>query len=676
MAVTPTSENLSTARLLSTKRILLPLIQVNVMDFGQLQAEVMDSPLESLATSQLAPEVLLDRTGLMDSSGAIDRGDELFRGRGAKIAVLDFSFWRGHEDLERIELNSKGAPVLDANDEPIPTVSWSRDTQGRYFPRKPYVIVEKDVTMITIPSVGYPDHGTAVLGQLSALDEARDWGEEAQGITGIVPEAQPYFYPLVTREDGPRELTAWFKAVLELGPGDVICAAYDPAGIFTSCAENEAVVTISQLAAQQGIVSAVAAGNGRQECISAGGGAEDGMIIVGGVTPAGPGQAHRQAESNYGESVDSAAWGDYVVSTGYGDLFSALQDQYPSDLGTNRRRSYTARFGGTSAAAAQIAGSVCALQGLAKQFFGIPANPTGLRDIAMVPFPAEGAPNTEAVIFDNSARQNFPAVSGILGSDVDGDGRLDGVYEALGGESGDIDVALGTYPRIWRFADNSSAVNQLLTLDGAVIDNEAINLISIYPIQGEFFGNIYSAKGEDGALLNATSEFALGSEGLSGLPPASILDQGPRAGDIVSLLRDAVRPVTGEVTDLALEHRVTTDPRQLSSIEATVSLRAPVTPVLVVGMSLWDYRLNRWQVADVDLVTAEDDVDPVTGNVTLEFELPVGFGFAQRYVSRQRNWTRIWTLGFGDVIGDLPNYSVFYDLINVQFVTPGDNDGP
>jgi len=219
-------------------------------------------------------------------------------------------------------------------------------------------------------------------------------------------------------------------------------------------------------------------------------------------------------------------------------------------------------------------------------------------------------------------------------------------------------------------------VNQLLTLDGAVIDNEAINLISIYPIQGEFFGNIYSAKGEDGALLNATSEFALGSEGLSGLPPASILDQGPRAGDIVSLLRDAVRPVTGEVTDLALEHRVTTDPRQLSSIEATVSLRAPVTPVLVVGMSLWDYRLNRWQVADVDLVTAEDDVDPVTGNVTLEFELPVGFGFAQRYVSRQRNWTRIWTLGFGDVIGDLPNYSVFYDLINVQFVTPGDNDGP
>ena len=94
-------------------------------------------------------------------------------------------------------------------------------------------------------------------------------------------------------------MTAWFRAVAELGPGDVICAAYDPAGINTSCAENEAIVTISQLAFREGIVAVVAAGNGRQECVPATGtgggddeGAEDGMFIVGG-SPAGPGQAHR-----------------------------------------------------------------------------------------------------------------------------------------------------------------------------------------------------------------------------------------------------------------------------------------------------------------------------------------------------------------------------------------------
>ena len=51
---------------------------------------------------------ILDRTGLMNPDPSIDRGDELFRGRGSKIAVLDFSFWRGHEDLERIELEPKG----------------------------------------------------------------------------------------------------------------------------------------------------------------------------------------------------------------------------------------------------------------------------------------------------------------------------------------------------------------------------------------------------------------------------------------------------------------------------------------------------------------------------------------------------------------------------------------
>ena len=43
---------------------------------------------------------------------------------------------------------------------------------------------------------------------------------------------------------------------------------------------------------------------------------------------------------------------------------------------------------------------------------------------------------------------------------------------------------LGTYPRIWGFADDSSAVVQLLTLDGAVIDNEANNLILCTQFKG------------------------------------------------------------------------------------------------------------------------------------------------------------------------------------------------
>ena len=153
----------------------------------------MDSPLESLVMIRTGTgDPLLDRTGLMSEDPSIDRGDELFRGRGAKVAVLDFSFWRGHEDIERIEMevtpNGRVVPRLDANDEEIPTITWSRDTEARYLPRKPYVIVEKGVTMVTIPEIGYPDHGTAVLGQLSALDEARDWGEKLKESPELFPK--------------------------------------------------------------------------------------------------------------------------------------------------------------------------------------------------------------------------------------------------------------------------------------------------------------------------------------------------------------------------------------------------------------------------------------------------------------------------------------------------------
>ena len=96
-------------------------------------------------------------------------------------------------------------------------------------------------------------------------------------------------------------------------------------------------------------------------------------------------------------------------------LVLALQPKNPNDFGVDRRRTYTSRFGGTSAAATQIAGAV-RLQGLAKQYFQYSGqSQQGLRDIALKPYPAEGAPNTEAVIFDNSPRQNFAGSLGHFG---------------------------------------------------------------------------------------------------------------------------------------------------------------------------------------------------------------------------------------------------------------------
>ena len=138
--------------------------------------------------------------------------------------------------------------------------------------------MEEGQTLLRFPEVGYPDHGTAVLGQLSALDEARDWvdgsgnafvngdGEpEGIGITGIVPEAQPYFFPLISVEEGPRELTAWSNAIRAFGPGDVLCAPYEPAGISTTLVASPDIVLLSQVAFDKGILVVVAAGNGKQD---------------------------------------------------------------------------------------------------------------------------------------------------------------------------------------------------------------------------------------------------------------------------------------------------------------------------------------------------------------------------------------------------------------------------
>ena len=60
--------------------------------------------------------------------------------------------------------------------------------------------------------------------------------------------------------------------------------------------------------------------------------------------------------SNYGERLDLQGWGDSIVTTGYGDLDGANPNEY-----------YTAEFGGTSGAAAIVAGAVASLQGVAKK---------------------------------------------------------------------------------------------------------------------------------------------------------------------------------------------------------------------------------------------------------------------------------------------------------------------
>lgn len=634
---------------------------------------------------------LLDQSGLMSEDPLVDRGDEMFRGRGAKVAVLDFSFWRGHEDIERIEMitNARGqfVPDLDADGQPKPTISWSRDTGNRYIPRKPYVIVEEGVTMITIPEIGYPDHGTAVLSTISALDELRDWGEPDQGISGVVPEAQPYFYPLISREDGPREVTAWFRAIQELGPGDVICGAYNPAGQTYCASQNEAIVTLTRdVAFNEGIVCVVAAGNERRDVLVEAGdgggdddGAElDGMMIVGAVTPSDDRGCLRHPESNWGEQVDFAAWGEHVVAAGYGDFFSGLNPDAGNDLSVSRTRAYTSQFGGTSAAAAQIAGVACALQGLAKQTFGIPAGAGALRDTAMVPYTYKDPndPTGEQVDTYNTewkqlpGRADFPDFTGQSGEIVDG--QLSGVAEGLPGDP----IRTGQFPVVWRWARDDTAVVQVVSLPGGVFENEVPGLLGVYPIKGTPSGNVYSLKGDDSLYFGLTSEFAYGFEGAE--VPGEL--EGSPALTSSDLFDRALRPVSGQVTDLALLMQVDSNPNLVTGINADLRLQEPATLATVVGFDLWDNRGRRWMTTDVEVITGEDEPE-ADGDILVELESFEGI-FVRRFINSDGLcWARIWTLSFGDVTnGDFnsgdSNYQLFWDLTNISFDIPGDNDGP
>ena len=618
---------------------------------------------------------LFDFTGTINPDPTIDLGDELFRGRTARIAVIDFSYWQGHEDLDQVD---------EVNGVQIPRYQWKDAAGGAilpYQPRLPYVISEPGQTLITIPVLGHPDHGTAVLGLLSALDEERDWNTSggapvpAQGITGMVPEAQPYFFPLISRQEGNREQSAWFAALERLGPGDVICAPYEPTGAETCVIQKEEINDIAELANNLGIACVISAGNGRRS-IDADAAANFDKSLQSYViaTATYMAAAHDQAgnprmeDANYGESVDFHAWGDWVVSTGYGDLWSAINPDTYNDNGdgkeeedeaVDRRRAYTAHFGGTSAAATQVAGAVCAIQGVAKQAYGIPAfiagtEGGGLRDVAMKAYTQTEASGS------NLENSDLPDANGSLNLSEDQPANTG--LDILG-------IPVGWPLRIWEFGMDDVAVVQVVNLDDAVYVDEAQSLAAIYPIKGELQGNIFSVKGDDGIRLRMTSEFATGGESSNGGTFVGSSDLPSNADEVI---RNARRILTGEVTDLLMLARTEQIPDTVDQVVLELQMQQPTTFASVVLLDLWNQRSRRWQLVAGAIIEGDEDEQ---GDIELELEAPMGFGRARQYINRDGYlWARAytWSPGAGP-FGGVPEYDLLIDRINLNFQTSGDD---
>lgn len=209
-------------------------------------------------------------------------------------------------------------------------------------------------------------HGTACVGVAFARLNSR-------GITGIARGVNAVHCCSRIGQDNSPAL-AIVRATDLLSPGDVLLIevqADGPDGGKQIPVEFfEADFLATQRATSQGITVVASAGNGGTSLDDPiYGGAfnrsaqDSGAILVGAAgapIPGSPLARCRLPLSNWGSRVDVQGYGEWVCTTGYGDLFGRA-------LGLPETRWYTAGFNGTSSASAIVWGACALLQSFAKK---------------------------------------------------------------------------------------------------------------------------------------------------------------------------------------------------------------------------------------------------------------------------------------------------------------------
>ncbi|MCU0685861.1 MAG: S8 family serine peptidase, partial [Polyangiaceae bacterium] len=221
------------------------------------------------------------------------------------------------------------------------------------------------------------EHGTAVLGMLGA-------SHRGFGVEGIVPHARLGAVALPDFRSDPRGFSrplaeAIRRAAELLERGDIIllevhlpgprhqfASRDDELGYIAAEWWPEVFLAIRHATAR-GVVVIEAAGNGAEDLDDplydqpAPGfpsswrnpfrpAHSSGALLI---AAGSPDDRVRMGTSNFGLRIDAHGWGDNVVTAGYGDLH-----------GVEPTRRYTYKFGGTSSAAAMVAGAVASVQGV------------------------------------------------------------------------------------------------------------------------------------------------------------------------------------------------------------------------------------------------------------------------------------------------------------------------
>ncbi|MGH9754131.1 MAG: S8 family serine peptidase [Blastocatellia bacterium] len=230
-------------------------------------------------------------------------------------------------------------------------------------------------------AISQREHGTAVLGVIGARDNG-------YGVTGIAPLANLgvsspvlidgfYNVPAAIDDAASRSFAGSVMALPIHYPGptgglscDSNCGNCGQFGYIAQEYWQADFDVIRRITAARGTIVVEAAGNGQMNLDDERyegrfrrpnddpRGRDSGAILVGAVNA---GKRTLSCFSNRGSRVDLHAWGDSVVTTGYGGVPLGPPDPTFRFNGGDVRQWYTPGFGGTSSASPIVAGVVASL---------------------------------------------------------------------------------------------------------------------------------------------------------------------------------------------------------------------------------------------------------------------------------------------------------------------------
>jgi hypothetical protein len=221
------------------------------------------------------------------------------------------------------------------------------------------------ITLISGLNQAWFGHGTAVLGEIAAVDNTL-------GCIGIAPSVAVRVVSQYRTASTYSTADAILSAIANMSFGDVLLleaqTTYPGVATYLPVEVEDAVYDAIRLGTALGIVIVEAAGNGSNDLdtfvTSAGAQIlnrsnaafrDSGAIMVGAASSTSP---HTPLSfTNFGSRIDCFAWGENVDTTG---------DGYTGNL-TN---TYTSSFGGTSGASPIVAGAAIDLQGIAQAQLG------------------------------------------------------------------------------------------------------------------------------------------------------------------------------------------------------------------------------------------------------------------------------------------------------------------